>query len=256
MSFFDAAKRLASAGLLITAALGFSLRSSGARYDFPPPKRGIVFVVGGVGGIGVLWEAAKWALPNSGIHYELRFFPWTHGHGKLLRDLQDTRHYLSKAGELADQIRLVKTDDPERPVYIIGKSGGAGLVLAAVEQLPPAAVDRIILLSAAVSPRYDLRPALLATKQEIVAFYSPLDQLVLNWGTSEFGTIDRFYGPSAGLKGFVVPTGLSHADQLLYRRLVQLPWNPKMILEGNTGGHSGSSMPGFIKKEVVPWLKP
>jgi len=256
MAILDAAKRVASTALWITALLGTSARSGGAWYDRPPPKRGIVFVVGGVGGIGVLWEAAKWALPNSGIHHELRFFPWTHGHGKLLRDLQDTRHYLEKATELADQIRLVKADDPERPGYLIGKSGGAGLVLAAVEQLPPATVDRIILLSAAVSPRYDLRPALLAAKQEIVAFYSPLDQLVLNWGTSEFGTIDRSYGPSAGLKGFVIPTGLSHSDQLLYRRLVQLPWNPRMILEGNTGGHSGSSMPGFIKKEVVPWLKP
>jgi pimeloyl-ACP methyl ester carboxylesterase len=212
--------------------------------------------VGGVGGIGLLWEASKWALPHSGVQHEIRFFPWTHGLGKPLRDLQDTRHFLHKADELAQQISRAKASDPEKPIYLIGHSGGAGLVLAAAERQPPATVERVILLSAAVSPKYDLRPALLATKQEIVAFYSPLDQLILNWGTRQFGTIDRSYGPSAGLKGFVIPAGLNRNDQLLYRRLVQLPWDPKMILEGNAGGHSGTSMPGFLSKEVTPWLKP
>jgi pimeloyl-ACP methyl ester carboxylesterase len=254
MVFCRIVKQAACAGLCIALIVAQAVPRQPARPESSP--HGIVFVVGGVGGIGVLWQATKWAMANSGIQHETRFFPWTHGHGKVLRDLQDTQHLLTKSVELADEIRLAKASNPEKPIYLIGRSGGAGLVLAAVEQLPPATVDRIILLSAAVSPSYDLRPALLATKQEIVAFYSPLDQLVLNWGTNHFGTIDRFYGPSAGLKGFVVPAGLRHADQLLYKRLVQLPWDPKMILEGNTGGHAGSSMPGFIKWEVTPWLKP
>lgn len=219
-------------------------------------KPGIVLVVCGIGGIDFVALSSQWALPRAGVRHEIREFSWTHGVGRLLRDLQDTQHCLRKADELATQIRQIKAEGPDRPVYLVGKSGGAGLVLAAAEQLPPQTLERVILLSPAVSPSYDLRSALRATKHEIVSFYSPYDQLVLNWGTSQFGTIDRYYGASAGLRGFVIPTDLSGPDRELYDRLVQVKWNRAMILEGHFGIHLGTSMPAFVAKEVAPWLKP
>ncbi len=218
-------------------------------------KPGVVIVVGGTGGIDIVGMACQWALPRAGVRHEVVDFVWTHGRGRIVKDLQDTRHALQKANELAEEVRRLKSADPERPIYLVGKSGGAGLVLAAAEQLAPATLERIILLSAAVSPTFDLRPALRATRFEIVSFYSPYDQFWLSWGTSHFGTIDRQYGPSAGLVGFVIPAELSTQDQALYDRLVQLPWNPRMIWEGHMGGHIGTSMPGFVGKEVAPWLK-
>jgi pimeloyl-ACP methyl ester carboxylesterase len=221
-----------------------------------PRKRGVVFVVGGVGGFDVVGAAAQWALPRAGVTHEIRDYIWTHGWGRLFQDLQDVRYLLDKADDLAAQVRRVKEEDPDRPVYLVGKSGGAGLALAAAERLPPATLERIILLSAAVSPTYDLRPALRATKGEVVSFYSIYDRLVLGWGTSKFGTVDRVYGISAGLRGFVVPKGLTDGDRALYDRLVQLPWKPGMIFEGHLGNHSGTSMPSFVAKEVGPWLKP
>jgi pimeloyl-ACP methyl ester carboxylesterase len=220
------------------------------------PRPGIVIVVGGVGGIDFVTFAAQWALPRAGVRHEIREFIWTHGKGHLFKDLQDTRNSLQKSNELAGEIRRLKAADPDRPLFLIGKSGGSGLVLAAAEQLPEQSIERIILLSAAVSTTYDLRPALRATKHEIVSFYSPFDRLILDWGTRNFGTIDRYYGPSAGMRGFKVPRNLSAPEERLYDRLVQLPWNPRMILEGNTGGHIGTSMPAFMAKEVAPWLKP
>src|SRR5438874_3847 len=81
---------------------------------------------------------------------------------------------------------------------------GAGLGLAAAAQLPAGTVERVVLLSAAVAPTYDLRPALTATRGEIVSFHSSLDRVLLDWGTSQFGTVDRVYGPAAGLSGFEV----------------------------------------------------
>src|SRR5262249_27658437 len=153
----------------------------------------------GVGGIDPLGTAAKWALRQSGVPHEVRDFVWTHGTGSLLKDLQDTQHLMCKADDLAIEVRKIKAEEPWRPVYLIGHSGGAGLVLATAERLPPDTLERVILLSAAVSPSYDLRPALLATKREIVSFHSHLDRFWLDWGTSQFGTIDRVYGPSAGL---------------------------------------------------------
>jgi pimeloyl-ACP methyl ester carboxylesterase len=217
---------------------------------------GVVIQVGGVGGIGFMSASTRYALPRAGLPHEIRDFVWTHGKGHVFLDLQDTRHCLSKAQELADQIRKIKEDQPGRPVYLMAHSGGCALSLAAAEMLPDRTIERIILLSAAVSPTYDLRPALKATNYGIISFYSRKDHLILGWGTKHFGTMDRYYGPSAGYVGFSVPTNLGPDDRLLYARLVQLPWYPKLILEGNSGGHNGSVMPGFLAKEVVPWLKP
>jgi pimeloyl-ACP methyl ester carboxylesterase len=225
----------------------------------PPPspmKKGLVILVGGVGGVDFFLSAAEWALPHAGVPHQVVEFDWTHGFGKVFKDLQDTQHCLRKSRELSAYVTKVKRGEPERPIYLVGKSGGAGIVLAAAEQLPPMTVERIILLSAAVSPDFDLRLALRATRREIVSFNSSYDRLILGWGTTEFGTIDRFYGPSAGLKNFVIPKKLDSEEQLLYERLVQLSWNPRMILQGHTGGHLGTSMPLFLEKEVAPWLKP
>jgi hypothetical protein len=248
------------ARLVVPMALGaWFLAMSPVSFAHPPktfPKPGVVIVVSGVGGLDFAGLAAQWSLPRAGVRHEIREFLWTHGKGHYFRDLQDTRNCLQKADELAQEVRRLKAADPERPIFLIGKSGGSGLVLAAAEQLPRGTVERIILLSAAVSASYDIRPALRATKFELVSFYSPLDRVVLDWGTRNFGTIDRYYGPSAGFRGFMVPRNPTEEDQQLYNRLVQLPWNPKMILEGHTGGHLGTSMPAFMSKEVAPWLKP
>jgi hypothetical protein len=37
------------------------------------------------------------------------------------------------------------------------------------------AVDRAVLLSPAVSPRFDLDPALRAVRRDLISFWSPLD---------------------------------------------------------------------------------
>ncbi len=110
-------------------------------------------------------------------------------------------------------------------------------------------------MSSALSPTYDLRLALAATKRGIVAFHSPYDRVMLDWGTRQFGTVDRFYMRSAGLEGFRIPDGLSNSDRELYSRLVQIPWSARMILEGNIGQHIGPCFPGFMMAEVAPWLR-
>jgi hypothetical protein len=235
---------------------GVTVPRLSAREPQETPPRGTVIIVGGVGGIDLLAWSAQKALPRAGVPHEIVDFYWTHGRGKILKDLQDTQHCLQKADQLAWEIWLRKLYQPNRPIYIVAKSGGTGLALAAVEKLPANMVERIILLAAAVSPTYDLRPALKATRHEIVSYYSPYDQFVLNWGTSQFGTEDRYYGPSAGLRGFIRPTNLSEADRALYDRLVQCRWQPRMISEGYLGGHLGNSLPSFVAKELAPWLKP
>jgi pimeloyl-ACP methyl ester carboxylesterase len=221
----------------------------------PRTPKGIVYVVGGIGGIDTMPGSAKFFLPRAGVDHEIVNFVWTHGWGRLLSDLQDTKHVVRKADELAVLIRRQKERQPDRRIFLVAKSGGAGLALLAAERLPAECLDRLILLSAAVAPTYDLRPALRAVRGQLVAFYSHNDQLILRWGTSTFGTIDRHYGPSAGLTGFVVPAKLLPEDRELYGKLVQVPWQPRMLREGYVGTHSGTSMPAFLEAEVAPWLK-
>ena len=220
------------------------------------PRLGFVFVIGGVGGMDLLSSTAHLTLARAGVKHEIREFVWTHGKGKPFTDLRDTAHLQHKAEELADLIRFLKAEDPDRPIFILAKSGGAGLALKTAEMLPANTLERLVLLAAAVSPTYDLRRALQATHNEIVSFYSSHDQIILNFGTSQFGTIDRVYGPAAGLNGFRPPyANLSAADTDLYRRLVQVPWQSRNLLELNNGTHMGSALPAFLGAEVAPWLR-
>jgi len=240
---------------------GLALPRAGATEPKPEsdsslePKPGVVFVVGGIGGLDSVGRAAVHVFPKMGLPHDVRDFVWQHGTGHFLKDLQDTDYLVERAADLAVEVRRVKTADPDRPVYLIGKSAGAAVVLFAAEQLPPASIERMILLSAAVSANFDLRPALRATRNEVVSFHSCCDWLVLGLGTTEFGTADRVHGKSAGLYGFVKPADMSAEDAALFRRLVQVPWSIDMMTGLNLGGHQGTSMPGFLKREVAPWLR-
>ncbi len=221
-----------------------------ARAD-EPCKPGVIFLAGGAGGADITANSLRWALKQSKNPHQLREFRWTHGKGHFLRDIQDTRNLVEKANELSGQILQYKIENPERPIYLVGKSTGTALVLMAAEKLPPGWVEKIILLSSAVSPSYDLAPALRATRTEIVSFHSTWDWFILDWCTATFGTADRYYCASAGLKGFEVP-GADHPDSELYKRLRQVAWTPRMIWQGNTGAHFGTSMPLFMLREVAP----
>ena len=228
----------------------------------PPANRpdaitpGLVIVVEGIGGLDHVGKSADVSFKITGLPHEVYHFHWTHGTGKFLRDLQDTQHILKKADELAAFIRDYRAKHPGRPIYIVAKSAGTGLVLFALQVLPANSVERVILLSAAVSPTYDLRPALRATRREVVSFYSRNDRYMLGWGTSHFGTVDRYYGNGAGLTGFVVPPALTEQDRQLYGRLIQVPFSTRMLLEGvSTGSHHSTSSQAFVTAEVVPWLR-
>src|ERR1700720_1142561 len=106
-----------------------ALALSAAQADDGPVavKPGVLFVVGGVGGVDPLQTWAPLALPLAGVPQEVRVFEWTHGKFRMLRDLQDTRYLKDRAAELADQVRAVKAEDPSRPIFLMGHSAGAAL---------------------------------------------------------------------------------------------------------------------------------
>lgn len=216
-------------------------------------KPGVVFIAGGAGGIMNLAGFTRWALRQVDSKHEVREFEWTHGTGRVVRDIQDIRHLAAKADELTEQVQRYHSEHPDRPIYLIGRSTGAMIVLQVAEKLPAETLERIILLSPAVSPKYDLQMALQKTRTEIVSFHSSLDIAVLNWATTLVGTADRYYTKCAGLNGFTLPPADTPAAND-YQRLRQIAWSPSKVWYGHLGGHFGNGMPLFLLYEVMPFL--
>ena len=168
-----------------------------------------------------------------------------------LGDLVDIERNRGRAEVLADQLAAWRAIHPETKLYLIAHSGGAGVVLFACEALPvDFRIERIVFLSAALSPQVDLEPALRRSRRGIFNYYSPKDLWVLGLGTRLLGTTDRVRGRSAGLVGFDASD-----DPNLDAKLTQLEWTPSMRQLGNRGGHFGAFAPGFIRAYLLPLLE-
>src|SRR5437879_140039 len=98
--------------LAVACCLG-SAHSVGATERDAP---GVVYLVGGIGGISPLGPAAKVAFPLAGVKHELREFSWQHGKGWFLRDLQDHLNLLCKGVQLAKEIQQLRQREPQRRV--------------------------------------------------------------------------------------------------------------------------------------------
>jgi hypothetical protein len=218
--------------------------------------RGLVMVIGGIGSLDWCGIALRRLLKNRQPPYAIQIFLWGLGFGRWHADLTNIINRDAKARLIAESIRVYKASQPECPVFVVAKSGGAGVAIKALELLDEGAAERVVLLAPALSPSYDLTAALRAVRREMVVFWSPLDLLVLGAGTRVFGTIDRVRTIGAGLVGFRIPP-LDSANPALrreYGKLRQVRWHPRMAASGNFGGHMGPDSPFFLRKYVVPLL--
>jgi pimeloyl-ACP methyl ester carboxylesterase len=179
---------------------------------------------------------------------------WGHGFGRWFADLTDVANHQAQSRVVVEIVSGWLLENPSKPVFLVGKSGGTWIVVKALEDLPSGSVEAVVLLAAAISPDYDLSPALRAVKRELVSFWSPLDVVVLGIGTWIFKTTDRVRSVSAGLVGFRRPKTLDDAGERLYERLRQVRWEPKMAKTGYFGGHVGPDSPAFLRRYVVPLL--
>lgn len=216
---------------------------------------GLVLVADGVGGLDLCGTALRYVIGAEKLPYVVKVVPWGHGFGHWHRDLTNAANRDLQAKKIADLTRAFHVLNPGAPVVLIGKSGGTGLVVKALEDLSEGAVDVVVLLSPALSPGYDLTRALKAVDREAVVFWSPLDLIVLGAGTRIFGTIDRVKSVSAGLVGFRAPTGPTAEQSAQYAKLRQVRWHPTMAPTGYLGGHVGPDSPAFLRKYVVPLLR-
>ncbi|MFQ6048700.1 MAG: serine aminopeptidase domain-containing protein [Phycisphaerae bacterium] len=219
--------------------------------------RGLVLVLPGIEGPGPINVDIARGLDDGGVACGIEIFDWSTGSpAGLLIHLADLQRNMQQARRLARRIQRYQRTYPGRPVHLIGHSGGAGIVLLALEALPEELeVTSAILLAAAVSPTHDLRPALRRTRYGIYNFYSPGDVGFLRVGTGIFGTIDRAHSSSAGAVGFRVPADLPPAGRQLYAcKLHQIAWSPRMRASGHAGGHLGWANRRFVRDYLAPMI--
>ncbi len=184
----------------------------------------------------------------------VEIYDWTTGLPPLLlvhlRYLDRNRH---QAEIVASKIVAYQDQYPGRPVHLIGHSAGAGIALMAVEALPEGRqVSSITLLAAAVSPRYDLRPALARTERGIWNYSSLGDVAFLMAATTVCGTVDGVHGPAAGAIGFRLPRDATPGEQALYaQKLHERPYQLRMLADLNWGGHFGGTTAWFASHELA-----
>ena len=179
-------------------------------------------------------------------------YRWTADDRRYIGALQAVQQNRAEAQKLADHLTQLRRFDPERRIILTTHSGGCGFAVFALELLPAEVkIDTLVMLAPAVSPEYDLSPALAHVKNSAYVFYSQFDMMVLGAGTQAFGTMDGRRESSAGYLGFAVPRS---ADPQQYTKLVAIPYQTSWARYANFGDHVGPLMPGFGEHVVRPLL--
>ena len=244
-----------SAALLIGAfSPGCGRRQSPAELISPTRYcNGMVVILPGIEGAGLLSAAVQRGLNAAGINHALPVYRWGRPipvAGPLINQM-DCGRARRIAGELAVAIQTYQKNYPNRPVHLVGHSGGAAVVVFTLEQLPSnARIDGAVLLSPSLSAEYDLTKALARTRKGIAHFWSRGDVALLVVGTSVFGNLDGVHGPAAGARGFTNVGGPSS----LFDKLHQTRWRPAMAQAGNRGGHLGTVSSEFVSEWVSRWI--
>ena len=207
--------------------------------------------VPGIGGFGGNDQRWLKGLRAGGYEGKAEVRDWTGRLGPISALWAHARQR-SEAHRIAGQLRKLRSQGRGAPVVLVAHSAGAGVAVAALEELPPGVqVDELVLLAPALSRSYDLTRALRHVRGRADVFYSERDTLVLAFGTFLFGTVDGVHGEAAGHGGFIKPQGASAAA---YWRLVAHPYSSDRRLRGDDGGHHGVLGSGMAAWLVAPLL--
>jgi pimeloyl-ACP methyl ester carboxylesterase len=215
-------------------------------------ERGYIMLFTGVECHGSYHEGFVRGLREGGIDCAIDVNEWGHKPFGTFRNLRNYVENREIAGRAAERIVAYAQTHPGRPVTVIGYSGGGAMALFLAEKLPEGfQVDRIILTAPAISPDYDIGPALGHSRQGIVSFYSPQDWFMAGIATEIWGTMDRRQTATAGHTGFRDGSG----ELLVHEDLTQISWIPQWRRLGHDGGHSGWRSRAWAREILAPMLK-
>lgn len=246
--------------LFVCLAVASALLACGgcAHQPYLTPERklnGLVVVLPGIEGRSPLNDDIVRGLVAGGVDCAIDLEDWTSMWGPLYNLRAEMRNR-RKAGRIAVHISEYKYANPDKPVFLIGQSGGGAMALWIAEAMPEGQeIDGVIMLVPSISPGYMVDYSLSKTKRGIVNFYSRRDWFFLGVGTTVTGTMDGRHTSSAGRLGFDVPPQPEPAKEELYNKLFQVAWHEQMADSGHTGGHLSSSADAFIAAYVAPLIQ-
>ncbi|HEV2294937.1 MAG TPA: hypothetical protein VGR35_13875 [Tepidisphaeraceae bacterium] len=219
--------------------------------ELAPPPRPYLLHLPGIGGHRSIDDMLTQGLVQGGMDADVEIYDWTDTGPGLSALYSRPRHH-QEAGIVARKITDRFRADPRTRIYLSGHSGGTGIALWALERLPPdVKIESLLMLASAMSPTYDLSPALRHVRAKAYALHSPHDP-VLGIGTRMFRTIDGIKSDAAGRVGFAMPPG---ADPKQYEKLVQISYDPAWIPLSHIGDHVGPMMRPFAREILSPLLR-
>jgi pimeloyl-ACP methyl ester carboxylesterase len=209
-------------------------------------NNGLVIILPGIEGHSQLNENIRRGLVAGGVYRAIPIHPWGRPVplvGPLITQVDFLGNRLAGIG-IAKIVTDYQDKYPDRPVYIVGHSGGGGVAVFTAEAMPEGRqIDGLVLLSASISSAYDLKKALSHCRNGIVNFYNKGDAGLLGFGTIVVGTVDGTHGPSAGLIGF------DAFEKPGYEGLYQV----KMV-GVSEDSHTTSTQAVFVSGFVAPWV--
>ncbi len=223
--------------------------SHGRVPEMPTSDGPVLVVLDGVGRFQFAPYTIRRVLRERESPIETVMYDWQFGIvGEIWTDLCWFRRNRVMGARLARLLRRIHRVSPDRPIHVFAFSGGAGIAVFACERLGERRmVDTLVLAAPALSPGYDLRPALRAVERCVV-LVSPRDRLVLGVGTRLFGTTDRAFGTAAGQVGFEGMNDLPRVSGPGYDRYRQIRWDASLCRDGHYGGHAGWIAPPFLRR--------
>lgn len=225
------------------AVLLLSLAAGGCKGTMTCPR---VIYLDGAG-----WHSGdgpvRKGLLGAGFAGAVERYDWQGLFGPLPDHLWANEHHGSVPA-LARRVTKLRRANPEGRIVLMGLSAGTGLVVAALEKLPEdILVDDVVLLSPSVSAWHDLTQALRHVRRRLYATHSRYDGLL-----STSGSAGGKRGPPAGRRGFRLPEEMPLEKQVLYRKLIHLPWRPEYAAYGWDGGHVSVTSRDFIRVVIAP----
>ncbi|HSV14996.1 MAG TPA: alpha/beta fold hydrolase [Tepidisphaeraceae bacterium] len=218
--------------------------------DAPAPP-GYLLHLPGIAGARSIDHSVVRGIRDGGFSGEIEIYDWTENDPGMHALLAYDRNH-QEARHVADMLVQQRSAHPNVPIVLMGHSGGTGIAVWALEDLPDnVQIDTLVLMSSALSPDYDLSKALRHVKGRLYAFSSLADIIVLSTGTKLFGTIDGHKVEAAGRVGFTAPSG---ADAGQYKKLVALPYDPSWLKWGDRGDHIGGMTRSFGLNVLAPLI--
>jgi pimeloyl-ACP methyl ester carboxylesterase len=228
-----------------------------AAYMTPERKdRGLVIVLPGIEGVSQLNKDIRTGLDLAGINYAMPIRSWGRPVpllGMALSQVDVLGNRLAAMG-IAEDIMTYQEEFPDRPVYVVGHSGGGGIAVFVAEYMKDGhQLDGVLVLSGSISKGYNLEKALNNTSRGIVNFYNPDDAGLLAIGTTIMGCVDGGHGLAAGLESFDDPKDKDSVEKkVAYGKLHQVEITRDMTLGGDS--HTAVTQPAFVSIFVATWI--